>query len=257
MKKLFLLALACSLFAVGTTNAQNENYYGGQKGSWAITVGADPVINFVGNMFNGTQRNSLSNLGATLAGKYFVSDKMAVTAGIDFTNRKDKTFTFNPEDEDYKEVINTNIQDAFRYFQLSVGAQYYFRPGKRFQPFIGASIAYGRDNVYSYSKDYEYKVDGEIEQYDGYMKSSNPINTFSCVANVGVEYFLGKNVSISAALDLGVQTSTNKTVQKFDTEDPDATKEYINGMNYKIKKSTTTFFGTGLMNGNIAFNFYF
>ena len=29
MKKLFLLVLVCGFFAVGTTSAQNENYYGG------------------------------------------------------------------------------------------------------------------------------------------------------------------------------------------------------------------------------------
>lgn len=258
MKKLFLLALACSLFAVGTTNAQNENYYGGQKGSWAITVGADPVIDFVGNMFNGTQRNYLYNLGASLSGKYFMSDKFAVTAGVRFSNRKDKEYSFdNPEDKNFEEVTSTNIQNAFRNFQLNVGAQYYFRPGKRFQPFIGAVIAYGRNNTYNYSKGYEYKVNGEIIQYDGYLKESSPTNTFSCLANVGIEYFLGKNVSISAALDLGVETSTNKSVAKFDTEDPSVTKEYVNEQNYKIKNSTTTIFGTGLMNGNIAFNFYF
>ena len=257
MKKLFLLALACSLFAVGTTNAQNENYYGGQKGSWAITVGADPVINFVGNMFNGTEDNNLYNLGGTLAGKYFVGDKFAVTAGVTFDNLKNKNFTYNPNDEDYKEVINT-YSEGNRYFALNVGAQYYFRPGKRLQPFVSANISYGRTNYdYTVNKDFEYKEEGDIVQYDETMKVSSPVNIFGCAANIGVEYFLGKNVSISGALGLSVRTSTYKNIQKFDTDEPEATKEEINALNYNIKNSKRTSFGTGLMNGNIAFNFYF
>ena len=256
MKKLFLLALACSFFAVGTTNAQTETYYGGQKGSWAITVGADPVIDFVGNMFNGTQDNYLGNLGATLAGKYFLSDKLAVTAGVTFNNWKDKSFTYNPEDEDYKEVINT-YSEGNRYFALNVGAQYYFRPGKRLQPFVSANISYGRRNYnYTVSKDYEYKVEGEIAQYDATTKNSSPVNIFGCAANIGVEYFLGKNVSISGALGIGVDTSTYKTVMKYKTDDKEMPKEAIDAQNYNIKNSRSTSFGT-LMNGNIAFNFYF
>lgn len=255
MKKLFLLALACSFFAVGTTNAQTETYYGGQKGSWAITVGADPVINFVGNMFNGTQDNSLGNLGATLAGKYFLSDKLAVTAGVTFDNWRDKQFTINPEDKDHKEVINTNTTGN-RYFAINAGAQYYFRPGKRLQPFVSANISYGRTNNYTINKDYEYTVEGEIQQYDTTTKTSSPANIFGCAANIGVEYFLGKNFSISGELGIGLETSTYKSVSKFDTETPEYPKEQIDAQNYKEKNERITSFGT-LMNGNIAFNFYF
>lgn len=256
MKKLFLLALACSLFAVGTTNAQNENYYGPQKGSWAITVGADPVINFVGNMFNGTENNSLNGLGSTLAVKYFAGDKFALTAGISFDNWKNKSFTYNPNDEDYKEVINTySIGD--RYFALNIGAQYYFRPGKRLQPFVSADISYGRSNYdYTINKDFEYSEEKEIVQYDATTKSSSPVNIFGCAANIGVEYFLGKNVSISGALGLGVKTYTYKEVKEYKTDDKEVSKEYIDSENYNIKNSRSTSFGTKL-NGNIAFNFYF
>jgi hypothetical protein len=252
MKKLFLLAVVCSFFAVGTVNAQNENYYGGQKGSWAITVGADPVINFVGNMFNGTQGNKLSGLGATLAGKYFIGDKIALTAGVRFNNEINKSFIPNPNDD--KEVIITN-SGGYREFSLNVGAQYYFRPGKRLQPFVAADLVFGRNNNnLTINKYYEYKVDGNVIQYDGKSKSSNPVNIFGCYAKIGVECFLSKSVSISAALDLGVKTDTNKSVEKYKTEDPDVTKEDLDLLNKKTKDSRTTTFATG---SNIAFNFYF
>lgn len=256
MKKLFLLAVVCSFFAVGTVNAQNEKYYGGQKGSWAITVGADPVIDFVGNMFNGTQGNYLGNLGGTLEGKYFLSDKLAVTAGVTFDNSRKKMFTINPEDKDHKEVIKTETTGDRR-FKINAGAQYYFRPGKRLQPFVSANISYGRtNNDYTINKSYEYKVEDKIQQYDETTKTSSPVNIFGCEANIGVEYFLGKNVSISGELGFGLETSTYKNVKKFDTEIPEYPKEQIDAQNYKEKKRRETSFGT-LMNGNIAFNFYF
>ena len=36
MKKTFIAALLCGLFATGTVNAQTETYYGAQKGGFSI-----------------------------------------------------------------------------------------------------------------------------------------------------------------------------------------------------------------------------
>ena len=261
MKKLFLLVLACSLFAVGTANAQSETYYGGKQGSFAITFGADPVIDFVGNMFNGTQNNKLSGLGATLAGKYYIGDQFAIKAGIGFDNEKSTSFKYNPEDDEYKDLISKSTKGS-RYFFLNLGAQYNFRAGKRLQPFIGADFYYGRKNSgYSIDEAFDAKWEDEheieYEQDDQYLKLASPKNLFGFIANLGVEYFLGKNVSVSAALDLGVYTYSKKEISKFDTDNRDYTKADIDAKNYKKKTGRETKFATGLMNGNIAFNFYF
>lgn len=265
MKKLFLLVLACSLFAVGTANAQSETYYGGKQGSFAITIGADPVIDFVGNMFNGTQDNKLSGLGATLAAKYYIGDQLAIKAGLGFDNEKSTSYEYNPEDDEYKDLISKSTTGS-RYFFLNLGAQYNFRAGKRLQPFIGADFYYGRKNSgYSINEEFDAKWDYENEwgskvegeQDDMYRKSLSPRNAFGFIANLGVEYFLGKNVSVSAALDLGVYTYSKKEISKFDTDNKDYTKSQIDAQNYKKKTGRETKFATGLMNGNIAFNFYF
>lgn len=264
MKKLFSLALVCSVLFIGTANAQTETYYGGKKGSFAITVGADPVINYVGNMFNGTQDNSLSNLGGTLAVKWYTGNQFALKAGLGFNNYKYTDFEYNPEDDDYKEIISKKTEGS-RNFLLSIGAEYHFRPGRRMQPFIGADIFCGRENEYTVSKDYDAKYEEEdrwgdsyeVRQYDAIAKNSEPINTFGAVVNLGVECFLSKNISISAALDLGVKSSTYKTISKFETDDRDISNKEIEALNYKIKTGRSTVFATGLMNGNIAFNFYF
>ena len=253
--------LICSTFAVCTANAQTgENYFGPKKGDFAITVGAEPVINFVGNMFNGNTDNSLSGIGGSLAGKYFFGDRFAITAGIGINNSKSTSLEYHPEDEDYKEIIDKNTKGD-KFFSLNLGSQFYFRPGKRVQPFIGANIYYGRENEgYNTYKLYEAKWNVgnyQFKQYDEYSKTSTPVNTFGVLANLGIEIFIAKKVSISAAYDLGVQTSTYKSISKYDTDDRDVTNEQIDTKNYnKITKKETTF-ATGLMNGNIAFNFYF
>lgn len=265
MKKSLIVALACSFFAISTTNAQTETYYGAEQGSFALSIGADPVINFVGNMFNGTQDNDLGNLGGTIAGKYFVSEKFALAAELGINNSRETNFTYNPEDEDHKDVIQKDITGS-NSFSLGLGAQWYLRPGKRLQPYVGVGVHYKRTNKnYTIEKTFEAEWEEEnswgstedFEQEESYLKKSSPINTFAVMANVGVEYFFKPNISISATLDLGFGTQTYKTASKFDTEEKGVDKDYIKERNYSYKTSRDTFFATGLTEGKIAFNFYF
>ncbi len=264
MKKTLIMALACSFFAVNA-NAQSETYYGGEQGSFALSIDANPVINFVGNMFNGTQDNYLGNLGGTIAGKYFVGEKFAVVAELGINDYKNTEFYYNPEDEDHKEVIGKNIEGN-RSFSLGLGAMYYLRPGKRLQPFVGASVYYGRTNYnYCIEKTFEAEWEEEIypgrtekfETYDGYNKQFSPVNTFAVMANIGVECFLKPNISLSATLDLGLSTSSHKEISKYDTDNGDVKKEEIESKNYSYKTHKSTYFATGLRGGKLAFNFYF
>lgn len=261
MKKTFIMVLACSFFAVNAASAQNENvYYGSENGGFALTIGADPVINFVGNMFNGTMDNSLEDLGGTIAGKFFLTDRFALNAELGINNFKTKSFTYNPEDEDYEEIIR-EVTEGSKEFTLGLGVQYYLRPGKRLQPFVGANIYYGRTNRDFYSgESFDAKYgEGyyEVNIYDSYTKESTPVNSFALAANIGIEYFLRQNISISATLDLGVKTDTQKEISKFDTDDRDYEKEDIDERNYSYKSKKSTYFSTGLMTSKIAFNFYF
>lgn len=147
--------LICCAIAVSTANAQTENYFCPKKDDFAITIGAEPVINFVGNMFNGNTNNRLSGIGGSLAGKYFFGDRFAVTAGIGIKNSKSTSFSHHPEDEYYKEII-LKSSERDRHFSLDLGTKYYFRSGKRVQPFIGANIYFGRENEnYKNSKNYD------------------------------------------------------------------------------------------------------
>lgn len=56
---------------------------------------------------------------------------------------------------------------------------------------------------------------------------------------------------------MGVQTSTYKSISKYDTDDRGVTNEEIDTNNYNKTTKKVTELATGMMNVNVAFNFYF
>lgn len=275
MKKSIIAALACCCFAVGAANAQNEaKYYGGQQGDFTFSIDAMPVINFAGNILNGTSDNELDleNLSNAISAKYFLNEKVALTAALSVDNSKRKNINYEyQQDVNFGkyETITSENTTANKDFTFGVGAQYYLRPGKRLQPFVGAGIYYGKATNITINEKFAYtyeieKWDGtfetiKTEDYNSYLKQTNPTSTISLMANVGVELFLSEKISLSSALDLGVSTKTEKTVSKYENDNKDVTKEQIdaNNYSYKSRKSTTFKTGMGLIGGNVALNFYF
>ena len=255
MKKTFIMALACGLFAANA-NAQVEKWYGGEQGSFAISVNAEPVINFAGNILNGTQDNALDteDFAKTIAAKYFVSDNFALTAQLSLDNSKDTEFGYeNYEEED---EITSKIAEASQDLEIRFGFQNYFRPGKRLQPFVGANILYGRTNTIAKGEYFEFEND-EIEQFETSYKVTAPSNTIGLTACLGAELFLGKNISISTSLDLGIKSTTHKVASQFDTDNDDVDEDEIEELNFSTKTGKSFSFATGQMRGNLALSFYF
>ena len=275
MKKTFIMALACSFLTAGTLNAQNEaKYYGGQQGDFSFSINAVPVINFAGHILNGTIDNELDieDLSKAISAKYFLNDQIALTAVLSVDNSKNKSFNYeNSQDVNYGkyETITSESTNGSKDFTFGVGVQYYLRPGKRIQPFVGAGVYYGKEANVNIAEKFAYvyeteKWDGSFEtiktdDYNAYQKQTNPVNTISLMANMGVELFLSEKVSLSSALDMGFSTRTTKIVSKYENDNKDITKEQIDARNYSYKTSRKTTFktGMGLVGGNIALNFYF
>ena len=262
MKKFFSLAMAFCLCAVA--NAQTETYYGSEESGFALTIGADPVIDFIGDMFDGELKDTRSKIGATIAGKFFLSNSFALSADLGIRHNSANTWAYEHPDNKEEVTAREGIAE-FNTFQIGLGAQYILRPGKRLQPFVGANVLYARKNSYTVNEDFAYTyIDDSNEndlvkmtQYASLNKQSNPSNTFGLVANVGVEYFLVQNISISARLDLGIYSTMHNTKGKYTTEDPNIEKKVVDAGNYNQNFKNQTEFGTGLRGGNIAFNFYF
>lgn len=245
---LLLLCLAMSIGSVyakgGHKNAGKNDveYFGSQKGGFSLSVGMLPLVNFVGNMFNGTVDQSFSGFddihsfnvgGNVLSASYFVSDKVSLTAGIGLNCNTNRAFLY--DDNDTKESIRAT---GTREMMLTVGANYLLRPGARIQPIVGGRLMYGFSN-----QNFE-KIDDKTS-VDADLNHTKPSSTFGIIGNVGVECFLCKAISISAVADLALTMTKNKSK----VNDWDEKKTTLN--------STQTKFTTGKFGGNLALNFYF
>lgn len=221
----------------------DDVYYGGKKGDFSLSFSALPVLNFAGNMFNGTTSQTFTGFGSvtpsffsgsSLSVKYFSSDKMSIIVGAGFNCLSNKTYSY---DEDYQDKLNATTKGSNE-VMFMLGANYLLRPGKRLQPVLGANLVYAHSN-----KNFE-KIDDK-EETNADTNHRSPQNTFGVIANLGVEFFFCRNVSMSAVLDLGL----TRTTARSKADDWDAEHSYVT--------SRQTKFMTGKMGGNMALNFYF
>ena len=252
MKKVFF-ALVCAMLSFSAIAGEKGEpvYYGPQKGSFAVSFSALPVVNFVGNMFNGTVEQafdtdfSLQNNffdGSTLDVKYYISDRLGITLGAGFNCVKGKSFGYSEEGDENKLVSKDILSD--RSILLTLGAQYVLRPGCRLQPVLGARL------MYAFNNEVEKFVD-KVES-DNNTRESSPTSMFGIVGDLGVEYFFCKNISLGAVANLGLGTSVSKF--KSNIPDPENAGERLKET---IKTSATSFFGTGYIGGNLSLTFYF
>ena len=253
MKKVFCLVMLVVAFT--TINSENAFaakpdsgydyvYYGPMKGDFSLSFSAVPLVNFVGNMFNGTSRQSISQLsglssslfdGSTITGTYFISDRVGFTAGIGFNNSSTKSYEYDRKFDEVQGVEKSGSKATM----FMLGANYLLRPGKRLQPVLGASL------VYSYANKGYTDVDDKSDANEDYYQKS-PSNSFGIIGNIGVEYYLCKSISLAAFLDLGLTTTANRVKYIDDNE-----KE----ISYVTSRDTE--FMTGKLGGNLAINFYF
>lgn len=245
MKKFMMIAV----MAVAALTANAQNYYGSKEGGFAITFNANPLINYVGNMFNGNTNNQLKDFnglknelfsGTTITGKYFLKDNLAIDLGFGFDNEYNTKFTYDSKEYDKELGYTKNATSAF---MIKGGVSYNLRPGQRLQPVLGADLVYVHENGWDYSE----ATDGDNK--DAYQYGGAPVNKIGLMASAGVEYFVTKQISVGATVDFGVAKAWNGS-----SYDRDNKKEKEDG--YRVN-STTTKILTGNFGGNLSLNFYF
>ena len=242
--------IIAALAVFTTANAQTqEKWYGSKEGGFAITFNANPVLNYVGNMFNGNTNNELKAFdgidgndmfgGTTITGKYFLKDNLALDLGFGFNNSYKVTNNFDGADldklVDYSRATTTQ-------FQLKAGLEYRLQPGKRIQPIFGADV------IFAHTNRWDYTATTEGDKVTTY--SSRPVNALGLMLNVGVEYFIIPQISLGANLNFAVSKAWTKRVQDNDPEDS-ANK------NYSQLKFKDTYLKTGNYGANVTLNFYF
>ena len=264
MKKFIIAALAVCSFV--SANAQ-ETYYGSEKGGFAISFNANPLLNYAGNMFNGTQNNSLSDFegiknelfgGVTITGKYFLKDNLALDLGFGFDNTYDKDNQFGNTNEDKQNEKTGFNKNSTTNFMIKAGVEYLLRPGKRLQPIAGIDLVYVHGNQFSSTETNGYDADNKLVST---VKTSEtaPVNKLGLIANVGVEYFVCKSISLGATLNFGVAKTWNRSTSKGEsTVTVGGTTTTTTAPEIKRTTSTKTELKTGNnWGGNINVNFYF
>lgn len=238
---ILLIALAFSTSSLAQEKAYDENGFGPKKGGFAVSFGLQPVVNFVGNMFNNSSNLELSGVGgvansfysgATLSGKYFLTDRLSLDAGLGINCLGTKKYSYSGDSSMNKKTSTRNNDLMF-----IMGLQFYFRTEKRIQPFLGISALCAHANE-------GYEKSEDLLNGTAALKKS-PSNTFGILADLGVEIFVCRSVSFKLGVDLGLAHTVSKVKAKSESED------------YSRVTSSNTRFATGMTGADIALNFYF
>ena len=258
MKKTLMILAAVMVFT--SANAQDEKWYGSKEGGFAITFNADPVLNYAGNLFNGTQNNKLQEFngvdgwfqGTTITGKYFLKDNLALDLGFGFNNNYNVTNRYNAED---KEKVTGFERKTGTNFAIKVGAEYRLFPGKRIQPIFGADIIFKHDNDWTFNKfeDKDAEKAAGVAGADGETNTTyygNPSNTLGLMLSSGVEFFIIPQISLGANLNFSFGKTWERKSQNIDPE-PATNKDYT-----RIEVKTTKL-RTANLGANVSLNFYF
>jgi hypothetical protein len=254
MKKIFMILAAVAVFT--TANAQDK-WYGSKEGGFAITMNANPVLNYVGNMFNGTQNNSVAefngvdgfNGGVTITGKYFLKDNLALDLGFGVNNNYN--VTNNYADAAEVEKVTSYGRVATTAFHVKAGAEYRLFPGKRLQPLFGAALFYQHTNDWNFTKVTDGDNNGKTTYDNTVSAAGGATNALGLIFNVGVEYFIIPQVSLGANIDLGVAKRWTKAAKENELTPDDKSANYS-----RIASKRTTF-ATQKFGANVTLNFYF
>lgn len=273
MKKTVLFATA--LFAVTAVSAQTgeitsnrgENWLS-QDGDWGLTFSATPLLNYAGNLFNGTQGNGGAALNflqpdMVIRGKKLVDANTAYRGELRIGFGSTKTTAIvakNPQTapptfvDDVTKVSNMNIH---------LGAGLEKRVGStRVVGVYGAMFGIGFGNGKT-TMDYGNPTD--VNNQGPRMTESKNGSTFGINLNAfaGIEWFVAPKMSLSGEYTWGLaMTSTgagSTTVESWDgtavqTTTVDGTPDGAGGL---MGKSSHFGIDTGVSGLSIGMNFYF
>ena len=296
MKRFFIIIAAC-LFTVGITNAQTvegkPKSYLPEKGEWAIGIDLKPVLNYVGNIFNGNTYNTINYLGgeavsnnldgwnnniapsASIMGKYMLNDKFAIRANVGLLLKSnsnniyvqdDKNAVLDPLNET-KLIDNQKMQKNG--MSLMLGAEY--RKGsKRVQGVFGFGALIGFQNTIT---DFNYanqitsinqtpstNLDAPSAAIGGYrvtkVKGASDV-FYGAPGSAGIEWFVAPKISLGAEVNLCIYGISSG--QQYQESEGWNTSTQIVETRYDLSSpgNTAFRFGTENIGGSLYMSFYF
>ena len=257
-----LIYLAAGLVSVSaySQNAANERLQ--KSGDYGIGIDAVPVVDFVLDKTRIFSNSAPSSAGSiinfynpfTISGKYMTSDNTAFRGllSLGYNSETKKNFVPKVGSTSGEKVEDANrSSDLFVYIQA--GKQFY-RGNRNLRGFYGYDGILGitRENMKSNS----YGNDLSVNNSASRVVSSHSGTEISLGARVfvGAEYYLIKNLSLSAELGYGLLYMMNgggsSTSEKFEGGE-------VKSETTELAGSSEFTLNTDAMNSKIMLNFYF
>ncbi len=282
MKTKFLLLLLTCVF-MPLINAQEHsdssvlvNKYGTrilpQAGDFAVGIGANSILNFIGNTMNNTSDNSINInnplYGYTFYGKYFLTDHSALRAkaSINISNSKNYQLVWNDLDPTGNLLTDSR---SFSYTNVSLSFGKEMRKGSRRIQGI-----YGVEGVLGFSLNKEkYTYGNEITStntvptssnwYSFYNVNGRPLEqSYGPGFNIGIRGFIGIEYFFAPKMSLAAEFGW-EPVLSFSGKDKTSVETWDYANNQKkivdiTTPSATTFnFINDNSNGQIVLLFHF
>lgn len=237
INKTALLLLAILMLQVvnaQTDSTKNEaqkahNSFLPQKGNFAIGADATPLLNFVGNIFNGNVNNNFNMSSPLIYAKYYLTDMTALRTVIGVNSTSDNQLFYVQDDAARLANPLSNAQvtdmrtDKTDGYYLSLGLQKFIGQ-KRLRGFYGAQL-FGQCNKdkseYNYGNPMT-SLNPTPSSNFGYVAgerklSEVTLNNFMVGAGgiAGFEYFVAPRLCIGGEVSLNVvYTQKLQTYQK-------------------------------------------
>lgn len=293
-----VLAFLCTaLSAKDGKEKKDVSEYLPEAGDFAISVSANPFINFVGNIFNNTVNQAIGTFGGdpydagginqpalavSIAGKYMLTDELGLRVNLGWIHDAN---TLNRYVQDDAELENNplsgkKLTDSYitRESGGSFSAAIEYRVGKRrVQGVFSAGLMY----AFSYDRTkYTYgNAITEINQNpatafpllsavdpvpDGFSSmrylskfSDSPSNYAGLILSAGIEWFVAPKVSIGGEVNISALYNWTKATY-YTGEGFNTLSNAVETWTELESPSSHGFsFGTGNIGSNLSVTFYF
>jgi hypothetical protein len=215
-----------------------------KKGDWAIGASALPYLEYLGNMFNNTQNNTLKLGNTTLYGRYFLEDSKALRFALSISQSSNLQKFYVADDAAlYKDPLsNAKTEDSYKRnltdYTFNI-AYLKYRGYGRLQGFCGAQAGFGFSRTHTYyTYGNPFSTDNTAPTtYNGrlserVLESDNGITySVNVGALAGVEYYFLPKICIGGEISLSLsnrwktqgnstyERMNNSVVEEFDIAD--------------------------------------
>lgn len=288
---ILLFALLVLPITEAASQETEQKLYVPEKGDYSIAVDVPPVLNYVGNIFNGTNNNQIGDISGkpvtseiegfnidniapdvSIMGRYMYTDNFAFKANVGLMMRtntsreyvKDDIASVNDPLTNSKLIDRRNIKRNG--LSAMLGCEY--RKGsKRLQGVFGAGVILGFNRSatrYNYGNEMtainQYPTSSWNTYTSGYRTLVNKSSSnffFGAAASAGVEYFIAQKISLGVEMNLAAYYVVGGQ-EYITSEGYNAIKGVVETKcDIKNPGSRALRFGTENLGGSLYLAFYF